>query len=374
MMLRFSILVYLMACILISCKQQSTTQSKEVVIPVFSEKNLPIDFKAINVVTIETEPTRLLGYRLIIKCFDDEIYIADQENHQCVFRYDGKGNFLSKIGSPGKGPDEYLSLVDFTVHGDTVEILSHQESKAVIIAYDKQGNHQYNLTIDQNASAFLKLGKHYLLSPGYNTFSNEYRLVIADEKGNITSQLLSNNTALRMSIEGTKFIEHGNSAYLKETFDNIVYEITTDTFKHAYVLDFGPYSIPDDFYTNEDFFASFEKLNEKGFAVIGNLGMNQHYVSFGIQVQKMENIFGATVLYDKKNNKIYSRSTKPSTEESILMLPVGLSKNNELIYLLQASAVIANLDQLKQMPISNPQSLASIQESDNPVLFYCSFE
>ncbi len=67
---------------------------------------------------------------------DGDFYIGDYFSQKTIFRFNGQGKFLAKIGKLGQGPGEYNNLTGFSVDSQgRVFILS--DSK--IIIYDRKG-------------------------------------------------------------------------------------------------------------------------------------------------------------------------------------------------------------------------------------------
>ena len=62
-----------------------------------------------------------------VKYFDEQYFVIDK--NKGFFRFSEKGKLLNQIGKQGKGPGEYLHVVDFVVHPQTGNIYSIRGEK-----------------------------------------------------------------------------------------------------------------------------------------------------------------------------------------------------------------------------------------------------
>ena len=136
---------------------------------------------------------------------NNEIYITDQTTHKCIFCYNNKGIFINSIGHQWNGPENYLVLTDFIVHGDTVDILSSVDNHSTITDCSKDGI--YFKTYHITDTLFKKCKLLYYFLNDYNKNINDYRLLIFDENDSINSKLLCNNTKIDIPIYNDNFFK-----------------------------------------------------------------------------------------------------------------------------------------------------------------------
>lgn len=85
---------------------------------------------------IKADSSIFIGNVKKIETFDSEYYIMDNVSQKCVLRYDADGNLLNRIGKHGEGPDEYLSIHDFTID---------KKNRRLLILSDASTVYTYNL-------------------------------------------------------------------------------------------------------------------------------------------------------------------------------------------------------------------------------------
>jgi len=112
-------------------------------------------------------------------------------------------------------------------------------------------------------------------------------------------------------------------------------------------------------------------LNQRGFAVIRNLSDNPFYTVFEVITQKNgeENQL-YNLIFDKVNHTFFRRHFGNADEEMPGQL-VGITENNELVYLTFPHQLTKNQNQMKQLPVENLELLEQVSETDNPVLLFC---
>ena len=72
-------------------------------------------FKSVRPIILETKKDCLIGRITEFQVFNERIFILDARIAKSLFVFDIDGNFTHKIGRLGKGPGEYLQLMDFTL-------------------------------------------------------------------------------------------------------------------------------------------------------------------------------------------------------------------------------------------------------------------
>lgn len=78
----------------------------------FKKVNLSEIADSIEYVRLEASPQCLLKSAWHVKLTSDCIFVSDFDG---VYKFDRKGNFICKIGRQGKGPGEYINVINFTI-------------------------------------------------------------------------------------------------------------------------------------------------------------------------------------------------------------------------------------------------------------------
>jgi hypothetical protein len=104
-------------------------------------------------IKLESSPKSMFGNidKLIFN--DKYFFTLDTDNTKGVFIFDTTGKFINAIKNPGKGPGEYLSLVDMAITDDNTIYIVDNIGKKII---------QYN--IDGICTNVIKLKKEYPLN------------------------------------------------------------------------------------------------------------------------------------------------------------------------------------------------------------------
>ena len=355
--------------VIFSCTNKTVNNINTTIIDVTKTPDGVISYDSVTMIPIESATDKLLSENIKIRFTDSNIYIADAI-HKCIFKYDNQGRFIIRIGTNGKGPNEYLYLTDFIVKNDTVEIMSAVGDKTRVLRFDSNGKFINQNNFKFIASAFEKVGADYVFSTSYNKHFHKYRLYVLDKSGEILHKYLKNNTSLKLPVEEEKFSRSGSHLFYKESFDNNVYSIESEGTIIRYSLDFGDFSIPKTFFVN-DFYKEFEKLNKQGFLNINKFFENNRYAFFEVVFPKENQSSEINqLLYEKSTKRIYKQEF---TDDNISCFSnvIGLTENDELIYLQNALDIIQKRDDLEKENIVNKQVINEIEEDDNSVLFIC---
>lgn len=85
---------------------------------------------------ITLEEKEIIGNIFDLKIQDKDIYIHDDIS-KSVLKFDSAGNYQYKIHRVGKGPGEYVMIVDFLVNNNKVEIFNTGNNKRIV--FDENG-------------------------------------------------------------------------------------------------------------------------------------------------------------------------------------------------------------------------------------------
>lgn len=366
--MKLNLLTILMLFVLFSCVNKTNNNLNSTIIDVEKKPDGAIEYESVTMTPIETIDDGLLGQDLKIRFTDSNIYIADAA-HGCIFKYDKEGQFINRIGSKGKGPQEYLSLTDFRVKNDTVEIMSCVgDTTTNILRYYSNGEFISQSNYDVIAGAFDRLGVDYLFLKNYIKNDREYRLMLINKDGKVLNEFISNNPSIDLSIV-ENFSKSDSFLFYKEAFDNNIYTIEPDSAIVKYTVDFGKFSIPESVFSG-DFYSNFENLNKRGFFIIRSFFENKHYAFFDLGFQNDVISEVHHLLYEKSTERIYKQKFI-ADETNYLYNVIGLTETDELVYLQNAYEVTTNRDALAKLNITNKTKLNEIEANDNPVILKC---
>lgn len=111
-------------------------------------------FRDVETIILETNETSLISSIDGIQVLDNNIYVLDKDLSN-IYVFDKQGKFLNKIGTKGIGPNEYLSIADFTIDSKNKLIYILDNALNKVFVYDLITNnysHSINLDSDNTES------------------------------------------------------------------------------------------------------------------------------------------------------------------------------------------------------------------------------
>jgi hypothetical protein len=157
------ILVYISAVFILGCtsKKQEAELSEQ---KEFFEVKLPNDLHvkkqlrlsafadSVTYIPLQTAPECLISKIKGIKLFGKKLFILTDNKE--IFTFSKSGKFLNKIGTRGKGPKEYYSVIDFAINDSSVFVLDYAKR---IARYGDTGEFDTYLKLPKQASRIISL-------------------------------------------------------------------------------------------------------------------------------------------------------------------------------------------------------------------------
>ncbi len=342
------------------------------IISIFNLKSKKFQPKSVKMVPLQTTNSCLMSNNLkFIHTKDSNIYVGDfTPVNSKVFRFNYKGDFKNTIGSKGQGTKEYSTLTDFTISNDTIFILTNKGMISNIYCYLNNDKYIANMKVNISATSFEKNGSEYIFNTSYSPKSYTHRIYITNHKGKKTASFLPyTNKNFNMPITEYNFSNYNSSVLYRQSFDKFTYEYINNKLEKKYEIDFGKYTIPEEFYKGA-FMKGLIELQKKGFGNIRCYFESSRYAVFEINIQKgmKDPILIEYIVLNKSTRKINRYSY--TDQNNFFGKLVGLSINNELIFMTFPYQIIDNMDKFEKYPIINKDKLQHITLSDNPILFY----
>jgi len=188
-------------------------------------------------IPLETTPECLINEIDDIEFSDSYIFVNERKR---LLQFAKNGKFIRQIGSQGRGPEEYLDVMDFCINNQTQEIYILSFYQNLVFGFDGRFKSSFKLSIrpsqiiikDQNSLMF-----HSPNVPGPK-IANPYSWIITDKQGN-TKQTFKNHL-MRVSQPGIIIME--SPLYM---FNNIAHflEFGIDTLYYFYDTQKKPYAI-----------------------------------------------------------------------------------------------------------------------------------
>lgn len=227
--LQLFILILVTTIFLPSCNSSTFDISKE-----FKKLENPCDlFQKIELIPLESNESSLIGSINKVQITDTFVYVLDRiQNIILVFDNDGK--FNKKFSKIGKGPGEYVNLMDFHIYKDgSIEILTNYK----LILYDKNYNLVNQVELPRIAHFFYRLDKTFV---ALYHLQAENRITVINTKNNmeVCSGIYIPKYARSMPVNPfySPFYLHDNGVYLGSTFTNDIFKISSTGIEKSYTF------------------------------------------------------------------------------------------------------------------------------------------
>ncbi|TKG94552.1 6-bladed beta-propeller [Puteibacter caeruleilacunae] len=362
-----TLIIIVLSCMLVACVNTNRVKTQQPI--VLDEISETIKFSEVKLVPLETNENILLGGDLTLKLRDNDMYIFDRSHQRCVLAFDTNGKFKTKIGRWGKGEGEYDNFNDFSLGKDEVDILAGKGESSMIYRYDYSGQFLGKKEISYAAFS-LQNGNdsELIVGTGYNSACHANRLYILSKEGKELEKLLPNTTDLNIPVIENTLSEFDGDIYYHESFNDTVYTLEDHKLQPALIFDFGKYAIPSEFYSS-DLMTGFELINKHGFANITKYYGNDDLALVEVRKQKMgADPLAHLVLVDRVDHHSSQLQYKPN-DNSIFKNPMGLTDDNEIVFIIHPNMLQANADFFKQYGINVSEETYSLE--DNPIVAFC---
>lgn len=325
---------------------------------------------------IKLSSDSVMGEIKRIRYENDRIYISDGT---ALFVFSDDGALLSCLQKTGTGPDEYTSISDFTVEGETITVLCRSLKK--IMEYNHAGECISTRSIAYWARAISpEAGHSYFLYCGNEYGENERHKVrrVKNRQEDSTYLAIDRNQAKYLHIMSEhNFYRQQESVYFFEAFNDTVYlSVNGGGINPCFYVDYKGKNIPASFfegkYTNVvEFFQAFHQT-PYAYGIL-NMAMYDRFLMFNSFSQKSEKL----TVYDRKSKM---SNTFAAINDDVcfdgLSIPVSEFKyqaNNRIFVPLEAALVYEwkdtypPTDQFKEV-------VHATKEDDNPLLLIFDFK
>lgn len=256
-------------------------------------------FEKLHEIRLEKNPDCEISYIKKIAQNDSIIYIKDQRQDK-LFIFSTSGKHLGTIKDLGKGKNEYINILDFTIDKHSKELLLLVYPYG-IMHYSLDGAFKYKDKLDRMFTDICCDKDYYYLR--CETFSNkklsDYLICTinkSDKSKNFIFEI-SNEYAPFCSL-GPRFYDCGDKLLFTNFFDNHIYELSHGTYNVAFNLSPNDFHYPTDDIKGTIDCSELFKVSEKNKYVYGiaHLKVGTHYTMF------TTNLFD-TYIYDMLKGK-----------------------------------------------------------------------
>jgi hypothetical protein len=118
-------------------------------------KTPPI-YKSVDIIPLEITSNCVLSEIQTIEIFDSKIFVSDQ---YALYVFNNEGKFLNKIGKKGDGPDEYIGFMAFYLDKPNKTVIIIDAGKSKCLQYDFSGKFLNSISTEQGITSMVQQAK-----------------------------------------------------------------------------------------------------------------------------------------------------------------------------------------------------------------------
>ncbi len=342
-------------------------------------------FSSIEPIVLETNSECQIGEIEKIIILNNRIYIHDYVQ-KTLFIFDINGKFLNKINKVGKGPGEYRILADFFIDSikKRIEICDMEK----IIRYSYEGKFVNEIKIEVPANNFTKTnnGNYYVWTGNQTDRKTNGTIDLLDNDGKLIKKYFDWDGIGNLVSSSNMFTLNSNFGITLRPFlfDYIIRELNDKTIKEKYIVDFGEYSLNDEYLRNlinnknlNGRLSPNKTINYRKCALgINDVFETKDYISFNYRIEGDKYL--RAYLYSKKKQKsvnTYFLSSKALLPQSIMIFDYADAKTNTFYSTYDVYSFLgycsSRLNKMKESKeyINFVSLINSITPNSNPIIF-----
>jgi len=376
-----------------SCINKNTDNKKEALNLIFinkiSDNTIELNnvFNNFSFIKLESNENSLFSTAIKLVFYKDRIYILQKRPKNIILIFNKNGRFVNTIQNFGKGPEEYLSMIDICYDKYNDRLTGLDNTKGKFFHYSKDGNLLAIAPSKKGVQSFLPLDNGIIYYyDNYVSTKNKYLLEIIDNNKS-TFAIPSKKYFPYLNVtDPWNFFSNDDSNFFLYAFCNTIYSVNNKQLQKAYYIDFGTQSLDESIF-NQKFrdireFVKACNNSQKAYMVSNFIKLNSDTIFFSFFKNKQKYF----VFYDTKNQKntIGNKFVLQVFNEKweFTQVPVGFYKNS-MIFLIDTFELIEKIKNFKnKASFSEWEQFKTIHsdlydiyitsnEMDNPTLMYC---
>ena len=312
-------------------------------------------------IPLETDTTFLIGEIGKIVVYDEMLFILDNTIAKKLFVFDMNGKFIRTIGKLGKGADELLNPVDFSINlsNGNIAILDNYRS---LLVFKINGEMKYNRILSKENrfdNICYNNNDLYLYTSNCSGTKDGYSIHIFDEKFN-EKKILKYDESCDF-IHPIKFpmYQVKNKFYYLDMFKACLYEFKDQSVVRKLQMDFEDKYMPSNILNKAELF--FKEF--KNYCFLREYVQGDDNAYFQILNRSKYNF----AVLDMKNNKISVYSN--IEDRKVPFIPPSCFHNSEFYSIIYPSNIIDKTELLNQ--INSDQKISLL---DNPIVYTYKFK
>jgi hypothetical protein len=275
-----------------------------------------------------------------LKVDGEDYFILDNQNSQCVYHFNSKGELADTICVPKKRSNKNLPQLNnpawFSINPYDKQIEIYRFENSTINRFTYNGKYLGNIELEVTPSDFVRnKDGDYWIYVGWNNSETQYRLIKVNVKGSVIGRelrLISKCTP----TEGFAFFATPNRILFWELLNHTVYAIEGDKISPLYEFNFGAHNLPRDYHMMpaEE---SFTHINKAGYYGIKKVLENDTFTYFFLNFSNMQQREMFHVLHNKKSGAVHVYTENSSI--GAFGKAQYLTDENELVFLVSPRQV-----------------------------------
>jgi hypothetical protein len=341
---------------ILSCNSPSLTNTTHYEIE--SLKNSKEQFifeEPLSYIPLETNQDCLIGsiYKIILT--KDYIFII---SHDLLYQFDISGKYIRKIGTKGRGPAEYGSILDVSVDESFGNIYICDNSGQKINIYNFSGEYLGRKTSNGLWKRFEVINNMLVINPLNYSGNEQCMLKLIEENDSTTcfkNNIVFKQQDLFLAYDVKNFQKLNNELIFHQQFNDTIYRFDpkSKALSISYYFDFGNSKFP------IDLLGSLSRFNDESskYGYLSDVCENNSYVF-------------VTIFYKGENEKyVINKSNGKSFSIDInhdLIWPQWSDERGTLVANIQANSLLKRKDEILD---NNLKSIASkMKDEDNPLI------
>ena len=208
--------------------------------------NLSKYFELFRICPLETTSENLMGYITKIEMHNQDFYILDFTNNR-IFHHDSSGRFINQLNKIGRGPEEYIRLMDMQVNDDGVFVLDVSRQAVLQYNHDLQFVQRIPISLNFSPTEFLVQKESMFFYSERNNTEQDYCFYRTNFQGEPLDSLVKRTpikNKQQHTIRASNVFCFNSDSLFSPRFSNHIY--SQNNHKIVYELDFKGKTFPED--------------------------------------------------------------------------------------------------------------------------------
>ena len=315
------------------------------------------------------------------------IYILDNLG-KAVLLFDLEGRFIRKIGRAGKGPNEYISPINFMLDKNKHELYVFDDKPSKFLVYSLQGDFK------REERVYFRFNKSKLLNDSTCVVNTDvrtnihlasitnYKLILTNRRWEVLARGYEYDAENNGSVDDTRdgLYAYQDQILYNPNFSYYVYVVTSSGLKPKYFIDAGAYALPDNFdykISVREFLNKYDTKNSKYAYIDSPIIETDDFVLTTLRYQWRH----LHLFYAKRSSTVGCNLYAPPIADKFVVLTSiegWIQETNEFYGFVNALDLNNKVDfyvELQEQGFIVPsQELRSIADGDNPILAFYKFK